>query len=192
VRVLGALWRMKDLRRMPPWEAMLLAVTAAALAGWFFGRLTGAASTGFIVVAAEPPDATKACERAPVMIERSPGRYAVSIMRHGYMRKDQTVEVVEGRAIRLKVELEASSDTGFELTSEPPGLPVWLDGLPLNGLPLNGAPGRPQRTPLRVDRIKPGHHRIELRADGFKNWMMDVPIEAGALRKVSAVMVPGR
>ena len=53
--------------------------------------------------------------------------------RDGYVRNDQNVVMHAGEPVSLAVTLEPSPDTGFELTSEPPGGMVWLDGAPING-----------------------------------------------------------
>ena len=178
--------RFGGLRR---WEAIVLALSMAAMLGWAAGRQ--GPQTGFIVVDADPADATvlvdgvKVGARAPVTVERSPGPYTVSVTRDGYQRKDQNVDVVAGHPTPLKIALEASPETGFELTSEPPGVVVWLDGMPI------AAPGGHQaRTDLRVNRIRPGHHVIEIRDDRFKSWRQELEIEPGLIRKVHAVLLP--
>jgi hypothetical protein len=179
-----------ELSRLPRWEATVLALSMAAMAGWFAGKASEADRGGLIAVTPVPADATVLVDnvevgRSFVMVERPPGPYTVSVTRDGYMRHDEVVEVQRGRTTTLAVKLEASADTGFELTSEPPGQPVWLDGTP-----VMTAESWQTRTNFRASRIAPGHHVLEIRGEGFKVWMMDIEIEPGAIRKVHATLVP--
>ena len=181
-----------NLRWMRRWETF---VFVAAL-GMGVGRVVQYCSSfsrpGFIVVATEPADATVLIDHvqvedsSPVMIEERPGRHTVSVTCAGYERKHESVEVVAGRATALKVKLSVSRDTGFELTSDPPGELVWLDEAPMT------APhGQQVRTDFRASAIAPGHHVIEIAGDDrFKAWKQDVEVEPGSIREIHAVLVP--
>jgi len=177
---------------MRRWEALVLGWSVAALAGWATAKYAGGPATGVMTVNVDPADAIvivdneKVGDRSPVTVERRPGSYTLSVSRDGYTREDQMVEVVPGRATTVKVALEASPDTGFELTSDPPGMRVWLDDAP-----VRGSNGEQARTNFRASRIKPGHHLLVLQNERFKDWRNDIEIEAGMIRKVHAVMVPG-
>ena len=110
----------------------------------------------------------------------------MSVTRDGYVRNDQNVEVHAGLPLPLTVTLEPSPDTGFELTSEPPGGLVWLDGAP-----IQGAAGQQARTDFRAFRIAPGHHLLEIKGENrFKPWRQDVQVEPGAIQKVHAMLIP--
>ena len=131
-------------------------------------------------------DNTKVGDHSPVSLERPPGPYTVSVTRDGYVRNDQNVEVHAGQPLPLTVTLEPSPDTGFELTSEPPGGLVWLDGAA-----IQGAAGQQARTDFRAFRIAPGHHLLEIKGESrFKPWRQDVQVEPGAIQKVHATLVP--
>jgi hypothetical protein len=131
-------------------------------------------------------DNTKVGDHSPVSLERPPGPYTVSVTRDGYVRNDQNVEVHAGQPLPLTVTLEPSPDTGFELTSEPPGGLVWLDGAP-----IQGAAGQQARTDFRAFRIAPGHHLLEIKGENrFKPWRQDVQVEPGAIQKVHAMLIP--
>ena len=131
-------------------------------------------------------DNTKVGDHSPVSLERPPGPYTVSVTRDGYVRNDQNVEVHAGQPLPLTVTLEPSPDTGFELTSEPPGGLVWLDGAP-----IQGAAGQQARTDFRAFRIAPGHHLLEIKGENrFKPWRQDVQVEPGAIQKVHATLIP--
>ncbi|MBC8132023.1 MAG: serine/threonine protein kinase, partial [Deltaproteobacteria bacterium] len=94
---------------------------------------------GKVEINAVPADATilvdniKMADGAPFVLEKPPGPYTVSAVRPGYTRNDQSVEVRAGQTATLTLNLEPAADTGFELTSEPPGGLVWLDGNPMSG-----------------------------------------------------------
>jgi hypothetical protein len=178
---------------MPRWEAMVLGMSVAALAGWAAGKHVATPRTGFIELNVEPADATvlvddvKVGIGSRVTVERPPGSYTVSVRREGYARSEQTVDVVAGGSTPLWVRLEVSPETGFELTSEPPGVPVWLDGKP-----MRNPPGNQLRTPFRASRIRPGRHVLEVREAPFKKWMMEIDVQPGALTRFHAAMVRER
>src|SRR5207344_181353 len=104
----------------------------------------------------------------------------------GYVRNDQNVEVHAGQPLPLTVTLEPSPDTGFELTSEPPGGLVWLDGAP-----INGASGQQARTDFRAFRIPPGKHLLEIKGETrFKPWQQEVEIGPGVISEIHALLIP--
>jgi hypothetical protein len=181
----------KELRRMPRWEAIVLALAATAMGGWWAGKYGSGCRTGFIAVTTVPADATVLVDgvavndSSPVMIEESAGRYTVSVTRDGYTRNDQIVEVRPGRATALKAKLAASPDTGFDLISEPQGGLAWLDGEP-----IVDASGRQARTDFRDTAVPPGHHVIEIRSDRFKDWRQEIEVHPGTIRKVQALLTP--
>jgi hypothetical protein len=106
-------------------------------------------------------------------------------VRPGYTRNDQSVEVHAGQVATLAVTLEAAADTGFELTSEPPGGLVWLDGNPMSG------PDGQARTDFRAYRIPPGKHVVEIKGDPKRQpWREEVQVEPGVIRKIKAILVP--
>ena len=91
-----------------------------------------------------------------------------------------------GQPLALTVTLEPSPDTGFELTSDPPGGLVWLDGAPVKE---RVRPAGAHRLPRLAHR--PGHHVLEIRGENrFKPWQQDVEIEPGEIRKIHATLIP--
>ena len=169
----------------------LMAVAVAATAGvvyWY----NSAVKPGRIELTTTPGDATvlvdnvKVGDKSPVSIERPPGPYTLSVTRDGYARNDQNIELKAGQPLSLTVALEPSPDTGFELTSDPPGGLVWLDDAP-----VKETSGQQARTNFRASRISPGHHVLEIRGENrFKPWRQDVEIEPGAIRKIHALLIP--
>ncbi len=169
---------------------VILLLAAAGGGGFWYYSTTN--RPGKIEVAATPADATvlvdntKVGDHSPVSFERPPGPYTLSVVRDGYVRSDQNIEVRAGQRLPLTVALEPSPDTGFELTSEPPGGLVWLDGAP-----IKGAAGQQARTDFRAFRITPGHHVLEIKGeDRFKPWRQDVDVQPGSIQKVHAMLIP--
>ena len=158
--------------------AIVLLLAAGGSGAYWYMTTT---KPGRIEVTTVPADATvlvdntKVGDHSPVSLERPPGPYTLSVTRDGYVRNDQNVEVHAGQPLPLTVTLEPSPDTGFELTSEPPGGLVWLDGAP-----IKGAAGQQARTDFRAFRIAPGHHLLEIKGENrFKPWRQDVAGRAG-------------
>jgi len=176
---------------MPRWEKAALTAAVVVMAAWAVGREVRS-RPGTIVVNVVPADATvlidnvRVGNKGSVTAERLPGVYTLSITRDGYAREDRQIEVNRGHTLTLNAKLEPSPDTGFELTSDPPGALVWLDDEP-----VREASGNQARTNFRASRIAPGHHVIELHGVGrFKAWKQDVEIEAGSIRKIHATLIP--
>ena len=147
----------------PSRAGLYAALTAAAVliiggsGFWYWWSMN---RPGSLQLTVAPADATvsidnvKVGDHSPITIEKPPGTYMVSVTRDGYLRNDQNVELRAGQQARFAITLEASPDTGFELTSEPPGGLVWLDGVPIKGadrragahrLPRLPHPARPPR-----------------------------------------------
>ncbi len=164
----------------------------AAIGGGVYWYSAGTNKPGRIQVTMVPADATvlidnaKVGDRSPLSIDRPPGPYTLSVTREGYERNDQNIEVRAGQPLPLTVTLEPSPDTGFELTSEPPGGLVWLDGAA-----IRGAAGQQARTDFRAFRIAPGHHLLEIKGENrFKPWRQDIDVQPGAIAKVHAMLIP--
>ncbi len=175
---------------MPRWEKAVLSAAVVLMAAWAAGQEMRE-RPGRIAVNVVPADATVMIDNVKVgerslTVERLPGVYTLSVTRDGYTREDRDIEVRRDHTVALNVTLEPSPDTGFELTSDPPGALVWLDGVP-----MRGAPGQQARANFRASRITPGHHVLEMR-DGirFKHWRQEFEVEAGTIRKIHATLVP--
>jgi eukaryotic-like serine/threonine-protein kinase len=172
------------------YAAIALLAVAAGGGGLWYRSTTN--RPGRIELSTVPADAVvlldnaKVGDHSPVSLERPPGPYTLSVTRDGYVRSDQNIELKAGEPLPLSVTLEPSPDTGFELTSEPPGGLVWLDGAP-----IKGASGQQARTDFRAFRIAPGHHVLEIKGENrFKPWRQDVEVDPGSIRKVHAMLIP--
>ncbi len=179
----------------PSRAGIYAALTAAAVliiggsGFWYWWSMNRPGSLQLTVVPADATvsiDNVKVGDHSPITIEKPPGTYMVSVTRDGYLRNDQNVELRAGQQARFAITLEASPDAGFELTSEPPGGLVWFDGVP-----IKGPTGEQARTDFRAYRIPAGHHVLEIKGENrFKPWRQDIDLEAGAIQKVHATLVP--
>jgi hypothetical protein len=168
---------------------LLLLVAGAVVGGTLYWYQNN--RPGRLQLVTVPGDATvlidnvKVGDHSPVALDKAPGSYTLSVTKDGYVRNDQNIEVRAGQPVALNVTLEPSPDTGFELSSEPPGGLVWLDGAPMAG------PNGQARTDFRAYRIPPGHHVLEIKGESrFRPWKEDIEVEAGSIRKIRATLVP--
>jgi hypothetical protein len=168
-----------------------LLVVAAGVIGGTLYWYTGVNKPGKLQLATVPADATvlldntKIADHSPIAIEKAPGSYTLSVTKDGYVRSDQNVEIHAGQQQALNITLEPAPDTGFELSSDPPGGLVWLDGAPISG------PNGQARTDFRAYRIPPGHHVLEIKGENrFRPWRQDIEVEPGSIRKIRATLIP--
>ncbi|HVR02107.1 MAG TPA: protein kinase, partial [Polyangia bacterium] len=170
---------------------LLLAIVAAGVIGGTLYWYQNVNRPGRLLLVTVPADATvlvdntKVGDHSPFALDKPPGSFTLSVTKDGYVRSDQNVEIHAGQPVALKVALEPSPDTGFELSSEPPGGLVWLDGSPIAG------PNGQARTDFRAYRIPPGHHVLEIKGENrFRPWKEDIEVEPGAIRKIRATLIP--
>jgi serine/threonine protein kinase len=147
-----------------------------------------------LVIEAVPADAVVQLDGVvlrgptPIQLEKPPGPYSIAFSKEGYSKHEQTVQLKGGETERIRVHLEASPDTGFELTSDPPGQLVWLDGQPFTGADPQG----PQaKTDLRASRVPPGSHTLEIKGDPrFKPWKTQFYQEPAKMLQIRATLEP--
>jgi serine/threonine protein kinase len=150
--------------------------------------------SGKMQIGVKPPDARVTVdgvalrEGPPYVIERRPGIYHVAVAHDGYVSREQDVEIRTAQVERVEIEMEASPDTGFELTSQPPGGLVWLDG---QAFVINET-GKQATTNFRASRITPGRHVLEIKGDPrFKDWHQEIFQEPGQTLKINAARESG-
>jgi hypothetical protein len=123
----------------------------------------------------------------PYVIAKRPGAYHLAASKDGYVPKEQRIEIRAGQFERMQIELDASPETGFELTSQPPGGLVWLDGQPFTV----DDKGKQAATNFRAYRIAPGRHVIEIKNHPrFKDWRQEIFQEPGQTLKIHAELEP--
>ena len=94
-------------------------VFAAGYAMWAY-EYTG----GRLEITTEPPEAEVSVDGSPVRgdqrrspIQLDPGSHALSVTSAGYVRDDQTIMIAPDKTLRVRVKLEGSPDTGFEVVT---------------------------------------------------------------------------
>jgi hypothetical protein len=102
----------------------------------------------------------------------------LTVQREGYVPWNEQVEVKPGDTTRRRITLEPlASGTGFTLVSDPAGAQALLDGRALDGV-----------TPLKVQSVMPGKHKIEVKTAAGASWSQEVTIEAGKMLDVRATV----
>lgn len=106
----------------------------------------------------------------------SPGPHTVRVVLAGHHEVTRSVEVVAGESASLTISLAAVavSAGGFEITSEPSGASVLVDGTE-RGV-----------TPLRLDGLASGEYIVQVKQAGYEEWLTTIKVEAGSLSKVQA------
>jgi serine/threonine protein kinase len=124
----------------------------------------------------------------PFLLEKAPGTFKIEVVQDGYTKEERRAEVKPGATERVKIDLRPSPSTGFELTSDPPGQLVWMDGVPFTGMDPNG----PQaRTDFKATRVTPGRHTLEIKGDPrFRPWRNEFYQEPGRILPIRAVLYP--
>ncbi len=148
---------------------------------------------GNLQVAVKPQDARLAVDGVvitsdpPFHLEKRPGVYRLTVSRPGYASRDQIVQISAGQSGHMDIDLEPSPDTGFDLTSQPSGGLVWLDGQPLAVDEL----GKQATTNFHASRIAPGPHVIEIRGNPqYQTWRQEFLQEPGKTVRLHADLVP--
>src|SRR6185312_15389645 len=119
----------------------------------------------------------QAVDGTPATLKLEPGSYVLTVQREGYVPWNEQVEVKPGDTTRRRITLDPlASGTGFTLVSDPPGAQALLDGRALDGI-----------TPLKVQSVMPGKHKIEVKT-ATGSWAQDVNIEAGKMLDVRATI----
>jgi len=148
---------------------------------------------GNLQVAVKPQDARLAIDGVvitsdpPFQLEKRPRVYRLTVSRAGYVTRTQDVEISAGQSGHLDIDLEPSPDTGFDLTSQPSGGLVWLDGQPL----AIDEFGKQATTNFHASRIAAGPHIIEIRGNPqYQTWRQEFLQEPGRTVRLHADLLP--
>jgi eukaryotic-like serine/threonine-protein kinase len=148
---------------------------------------------GKLQVAVKPVDARLSVDgvvitsEPPFLLEKRPGVYRLSVARPGYVTREQNVQIAAGQAGHMDIDLEPSPENGFDLTSQPSGGLVWLDGLPL----AIDEQGKQATTNFHASRIAPGPHVIEIKGNPlYQPWRQEFLQEPGRTVRLHADLVP--
>jgi eukaryotic-like serine/threonine-protein kinase len=167
---------------------VILGVVLIALLGGG-GMYYFVARAGKVQIAVRPQDARLLVDgvaipgEPPFLLEKSPGIYRLTASRPGYVTREQSVQISAGLQEHMDIELEPSADTGFDLTSQPSGGRVWLDGKPL----AVDEHGKQATTNFHAARIAPGPHTVEIGGNPqFKIWRQEYYQEPGQTMRLHA------
>ncbi len=107
----------------------------------------------------------------------SPGTYAVTFSRFGFMELSTQVQVGQGQTAEVTATLKPETGT-FAVNTTPPGARVLLDGVNA-GL-----------SPVVLANISAGNHTIMLEKDGYATDTRQVMITAGQVNPVEVSLEP--
>ena len=166
----------------------LLACVAVgiAVAAWWALQEKDAA-TAVMNVTSEPPEVTIYLDGrvihdgpTPIRLQDIPaGERRMVISAPGYETATKIIPIEAGRLVKLSIKLNekgAVQRTGLALHSEPSGARIWVDDQP-----------RSERTPIQLDDLTPGRHRVRLHKDSYLPWEGDVEVKAGEIFEVPSV-----
>jgi serine/threonine protein kinase len=172
----------------------VLAFVGLLLVGGFLGYLL-APRSGMVQLQVKPADASVTVDGVPIKaispfrIDRPAGAHQLRIVRPGYAPLVQKIWIGAGQRGHLEVALRPAASTGFELTSNPPGALVWLDGKPL----VIDKRGGQAATALHASRVAPGPHTLEIKGDArYAPWAHRFVQEPGRTLMLHADLVPAR
>jgi hypothetical protein len=113
---------------------------------------------------------------SPLSVPR--GAHQITAVRAGYVSETQEIELGPGDRRALSFRLKVSPDTGLEITSDPEGALIWLDGAPV--LTTTGAQAE---TTYIVTRVRPGKHKIDLKL-APREWHKEIDVQPDKIVKV--------
>lgn len=160
----------------------LLIILGAVIAVW-------PSSPGTIVLTTSPPGAVVFFDDAPIQAQAN-GTFViedvtpdtvhlVSVRKTDFESNSEQVQVTSGELRTMTISLESDeatpSETGFALTTTPPGATVFVDGRQLPGT-----------TPLRVTDLSAGSHTIRAELTGRAAWQRAVDVADGSVIDLNA------
>ena len=113
----------------------------------------------------------------PMLMPEVPfGAYRVELSLAGY--KPQQIELVVAAASPQKIATRlVSSSAALDITSDPPGAAVSVNGVPRG------------QTPVTVDKIEEGQSSLEILAQGYEPFRQQLSLSAGEVFKLHAPLV---
>jgi len=109
------------------------------------------------------------------------GHHELVVRRKGFVDGVQGFDLLRGEVRPLVVRLRPSPTArgALRLTSEPPGAAVELDGEARSG-----------RTPLLLEDLQPGPHKLTLRKKGYRLWEESVTVQPASETRRHAALEP--
>jgi serine/threonine protein kinase len=149
--------------------------------------------SGRLQVSVQPPDARLMMDgravagEPPFRLDERAGVHRLTVSRPGYVAFEREVMISARQKGQLDIALKPSPDTGFTLSSTPPGGLVWLDGRPL----VLDRRGKQATTDLVATRIAPGPHVLVIKGPPqFRPWELNFLQEPGRTVSLHADLVP--
>jgi hypothetical protein len=139
---------------------------------------------GLVIVHSEPSRALVRIAGAdrgstPLLVTDLPvGRHRVEVSSPGYVPKEVDFELRDRTPAKVAVTL-ASSSARLEVSSEPPGAAVTLNGI------LAG-----QLTPCTIERVAAGESRLEISLEGYEPYTHTFQLAPGQSEKLTAALKP--
>ena len=117
--------------------------------------------------------------KIPVTVALLQGRYLVAVDKEGFKQWEQWIDVKEAERRSIVVNLVAEApDTGAVLVSSNiTGATVYVDGR------------KADTAPALVEKLTPGTHVVEVRAEGYTTARKDVTVESGKTAKVTVELI---
>ena len=110
------------------------------------------------------------------------GSHTVVLTRSGYQQYSATTSVSPNTVTEVSAILQPTSAPsgtgGLTVSSTPPGANVFLDN---NFMGI---------TPLTLSSVATGSHTVSLKLDGYQEYAVTTPVNAGAVSTVSAALSP--
>jgi hypothetical protein len=171
-------FRMEDpvvLRTQKRRRRLMAVVAAAAVVALVsLVQLVRSLTPAQVQVQVEPEDATLMVDGTGMMgpsLSIPRGAHKITALRAGYVGQSEEVDLAPGDRRSLSFRLVVSPETGVEITSEPEGALVWLDGAPV--LTTTGAQAE---TTYIVTRVRPGKHTVDLKV-GARSWHKQIDVQ---------------
>ncbi|MDD1725130.1 MAG: PEGA domain-containing protein [Methanospirillum sp.] len=108
----------------------------------------------------------------------STGDHTLTGSKDGYGSKEQVVTVPDGRFAEVRVNLSPVTNGTLEISSSPENVQVYVDEV------YRGV------TPVSLEDIPAGSHRVLLRLGGYQDWSSPVEVVSGTNVPVSGSLVP--
>ncbi|MGB9857020.1 MAG: PEGA domain-containing protein [Dictyoglomaceae bacterium] len=103
--------------------------------------------------------------------------YEVKITYPGYQDKIERVEVQEDRETRIKISLLPTTGS-LNINSIPQGAEVYLNGI-YKGI-----------TPIYISELSPGRYQVQLRKNGYKDFVSFVDVMSGITSSYNFALLP--
>ena len=174
----GTNWARRSEHSRPMWVAVgsVITIVACVIVGLM---LFGQRQPGTLNLTTQPSRVSVSVDgrslgesTSPFVIgELTAGKaHNIMVSSPGYVAWSHDLELAPGQVVTLPTVSLKRIETGFALSTEPPGATVFVDDRAL-----------PDRTPVRVADLAPGEHRIRVEYAGWSSWSNVVHVTAGTM-----------